>query len=237
MGRDVSKEEYGGLRPWWLPGWLPSPKKPHSGKEWGTWAFFLLIFIWALDVLWRLSITYWYLALPALAVIGFGAERYWRSLWAAEQERRERVTSYSLTFEQMRDMHWRDFEIAVMRLMRRDGIAAEHTGKAGDFSVDVTGYDPVLGERWIVQVKHYGPKNKVKSDDVQKVAGAAWPIYQARKMLVVTTSGYTRDACTFSAKAGIHLIGKADLTRWATDGVHLHDVLGITPDARYGTAG
>ncbi|WP_170180856.1 restriction endonuclease [Actinomadura pelletieri] len=195
----------------------------------------LVVLMWVLAFLWRLSIAYWYLSLPVLAGVAFGADRYWRSLWAAELERRERVTSYSLTFDEMRDMHWRDFEIAVVHLMRRDGIAAEHTGKAGDFSGDVVGDDAVLGERWIVQVKHYGPNNKVKSEDVQKVAGAAWHIYQARLMLVVTTSGFTRDAVAFSAKAGIHLIGKAALVRWASDGVHLHELLGIKADARHGT--
>ncbi|TMQ91196.1 restriction endonuclease [Actinomadura soli] len=88
----------------------------------------------------------------------------------------------------------------------------------------------------MVQVKHYNSNNKVKSYDVQKVAGAAWHIYQARLKLVVTTRGYTRDARTFSAKAGIHLVDKVALIRWATDGIHLHDVLGITADARYRTA-
>ncbi|XVQ07422.1 restriction endonuclease [Spirillospora sp. CA-255316] len=236
MSRDPSEKEYRGLRPWWLPDWLELRRRPHSAEGWAAWALLLLALIWLVGYLWRLSITYWYLALPALALIAFGADRYWRSLWAAELERRERVTSYSLTFDQIRDMHWRDFEIAIVHLMRRDGIAAEHTGKTGDFSGDVIGHDAVLGERWMVQVKHYNPNNKVKSDDVQKVAGAAWHIYQARMKLVVTTSGYTRDARTFSAKAGIHLIDKAALVRWATDGIHLHDVLGITASAGYGTA-
>ncbi|WP_187437891.1 restriction endonuclease [Actinomadura decatromicini] len=195
-----------------------------------------MISIWLLAFLWRLSVAYWYLSLPALGLIAVGADRYWRSLWAAELERRERVASYSLTFDQMSDMHWREFELAVAHLMRRDGISAEHTGKTGDFSGDVVGFDAALGERWMVQVKHYGPNNKVRSDDVQKVAGAAWHVYQARLTLVVTTSGYTRDALAFSAKAGIHLIDKAALVRWATDGIHLHEVLGITAKADYGTA-
>ncbi|QXJ23814.1 restriction endonuclease [Actinomadura graeca] len=212
------------------------PRRPRGASGWAAWALLPLALIWLLRLLWSASITYWYLALPALAVIAFGADRYWRSLWAAELERRQRVTSYSLTFDEMRDMHWRDFEIAIVHLMRRDGIAAEHTGKAGDFSGDVIGYDPALGERWMVQVKHYNPNNKVKSDDVQKVAGAAWHIYEARLKLVVTTSGYTRDALAFSAKAQIHLIDKAALIRWATDGVHLHDVLGIAADTHYGAA-
>lgn len=236
MRRDLSAEEYSALRPWWLPGGLGWLRRPRGAKEWAACALLLVALIWLLVLLWRLSVAYWYLSLPVLAVIAFGADRYWRSLWAAELQRRERVASYSLTFEQMRDMHWRDFEIAIANLMRRDGIAAEHTGRAGDFSGDVVGYDSVLGERWMVQVKHYGPTNKVKSDDVQKVAGAAWHIYQARLTLVVTTSGYTRDALTFSAKAGIHLIDKAALIRWATDGVHLHEVLGVTADIDYGTA-
>lgn len=236
MGQDRSIEEYRAFRPWWLPGWLQLPRRPRGAGGWAAWALLLLALIALLAFLWRLSVAYWYLSLPTVAVLAFGADRYWRSLWAAELKRRERVSSYSLTFEQMRDMHWRDFEIAIAHLMLRDGIAAEHTGKAGDFSGDVVGYDALLGERWIVQVKHYNPKNKVKSDDVQKVAGAAWPIYQARMKLVVTTSGYTRDALAFSAKAGIHLIDKAALIRWATDGVHLHDVLGITADTRYGKA-
>ncbi|WP_141585500.1 restriction endonuclease [Actinomadura sp. WMMA1423] len=225
-------EEFGNVRPWWLPGWFEFPTRPRSPQGWALWVILALALVWVLLFLWRLSTTYWYLALPALAVIAFGTDRYWRSLWAAEQERRERIRSFSLTFEQMRDMHWREFELAVVHLMVRDGIPAEHNGKAGDFSGDVIAYDAVLGERWMVQVKHYGPNNKVKSDDVQKVAGAAWHIYQARLKLVVTTSGYTRDARTFSAKAGIHLIDKAALIRWATDGVHLHDVLGITPSTR-----
>ncbi len=236
MGHDWSTEEYGALRPWWLPGWVAFPRRPRSVEGWAVCVLLLLALIALLAYLWHLSITYWYLSLPALALLAFASDRYWRSLWTAEQERRERVSSYSLTFAQMRDMHWRDFEIAITRLMRRDGVDAEHTGRTGDFSGDVIGYDAALGERWIVQVKHYNPNNKVKSDDVQKVAGAAWPIYQARMMLVVTTSGYTRDALAFSAKAGIHLIDKAALIRWATDGVHLHDVLGITADARYGNA-
>ncbi|MGI5200704.1 restriction endonuclease [Spirillospora sp. CA-108201] len=225
-------EEYGNTRPWWLPGWFALPRSPRSAQGWALWAVLSLALVWFLVFLWRLSIAYWYLSLPALAVIAFGAERYWRTLWAAEQVRQERIRSYSLTFEQMRDMHWRDFEIAVVRLMLRDGIAAEHNGRAGDFSGDVIGYDAALGERWMVQVKHYNPKNKVKSDDVQKVAGAAWHIYQARLKLVVTTSGYTRDARAFSTKAGIHLIDKPALIRWATDGIHLYDVLGITPRPR-----
>jgi len=237
MGRDRSLEEYGDGRPWWLPGWLRLPERPRNAQGWALWAVALIVVVYCLLLLWRLAVAYWYLALPVVAGIAFVADRYWRSLWEAEQERRRRIASYSLTFDEMRAMHWREFELAVVRLMLRDGIAAKHTGKTGDFSGDVVGYDAALDETWMVQVKHYGPNTKVKSEDVQKVAGAAWPIYQARMKLVVTTSGYTRDAVTFSEKAGIHLIDKPALIRWATDGVHLHDVLGISATSRRKAAG
>ncbi|MEV4254729.1 restriction endonuclease [Spirillospora sp. NPDC049652] len=224
-------------RPWWVPWWLRLPARPRSAEGWAAWAVGLLVLVWLLGLAWRLSVAYWYVSLPALVVIGVATDRYWRSLWAAELRRRERVASYSLTFAEMAEMHWQEFEIAVMRLLRRDGIEAEHTGRAGDFSGDVVGYDPVLNQRWMVQVKHYGPGNKVNSHDVQKVAGAAWPIYQAKLKLVVTTSDYTRDARTFSGKADIHLIDRHALIRWATDGIHLHDVLGISPGAQYQAVG
>ncbi|GAA3222119.1 restriction endonuclease [Actinocorallia longicatena] len=216
-------------RPWWVPGWLWLPSRPRSGEGWFAWVVGLAAGGWLLHAGWRLAVDRWYLALPLLALAAVGADRYWRSLWAAEQERRGRMASYSLTFEEMEAMHWREFEIAVMRLLRRDGVDAQHTGRAGDFSGDVVGHDPVLGGIWMVQVKHYAHGNRVGSHDVQKVAGAAWPIYQARLKLVVTTSGYTRDALAFSEKADIHLIDRAALIRWATDGVHLHDVLGLSP--------
>ncbi|WP_106400756.1 restriction endonuclease [Actinocorallia populi] len=230
-------EDGDGRRPWWVPWWFRPPPRPRGAEGWAAWAIGLLALVWLLRLCWRLSVEHWHVSLPVLAVAAFAADRYWRALWAAEQERRERIASYSLTFAEMEGMHWRDFELAVMHLLRRDGIEAEHTGRAGDFSGDVVGRDPALDERWMVQVKHYGPNKRVNSHDVQKVAGAAWPIYQARLKLVVTTSDYTRDARTFSGKAGIHLIDKPALIRWATDGVHLHDVLDIEPGARYETAG
>lgn len=236
MGGDRPEDD-DDRRPWWVPWWFWLPARPRSAEGWAAWAVCLLLLGWLLRACWRLSVDYWYLSLPVLAVVAFAADRYWRSLWTVEQERQERMASYSLTFTEMAEMHWQDFEVAVMHLLRRDGIDAEHTGRAGDFSGDVVGYDPALDQRWMVQVKRYGPNKRVNSHDVQKVAGAAWPIYQARLKLVVTTSGYTRDARTFSDKADIHLIDKPALIRWATDGIHLYDVLDITPDTRYETAG
>jgi len=216
-------------RPWWIPRWARLPERPRSAEGWAIWTLVALVAAWLLHRAWRWSVGHWPWALLVLAALAFAVDRYWRSLWQAELRRRDRVAAYSLTWDEITAMHWREFELAVMHLMRRDGIDAVHTGKAGDFSVDVTGDDPALGERWAVQVKHYSPTNKVGSQDAQQLAGAAEPFYGARLKLIVTTSGYTRNARIVADKTGIHLIGRQELIRWACEGVHLHDVLGVTP--------
>lgn len=80
----------------------------------------------------------------------------------------------------------------------------------------------------MVQAKPYGSNTKVTSNDVQKVAGAAWPVYQANLTLVVTTNAYTKPARNFAAISGMYLIDREDLIDWAGRGVHLYNVLGIT---------
>ncbi|MFC6930825.1 restriction endonuclease [Actinomadura yumaensis] len=181
---------------------------------------------------WRFAVAYWYVALPVLGTVWWLADRWWRRRWAVEKQRRERLAELWFPIETLDEMTWLEFEFAVRDLMRRDGVAAEHVGKPGDFSGDVIGYDAVLDGTWMVQAKHYGPKTKVKSEDVQKVAGAAKPVYQAELTLVVTTNTYTRPARDFAALCGMHLIDRDDLIEWAGRGVHLHDVLGIAREAR-----
>lgn len=147
-------------RPWWIPRWVRPPERPQSAEGWAIWTLVALVAAWLLHRAWRWSVDHWPWALLVLAALAFAVDRYWRSLWQAELRRRDRVAAYSLTWDEITAMHWREFELAVMRLMRRDGIDAVHTGKAGDFSVDVTGDDPALGERWAVQVKHYSPTTR-----------------------------------------------------------------------------
>lgn len=224
-------------RPWWIPWWFRLPERPRSTEGWAGWTVAALVMVWLLHQAWRWSVDHSLWALLVLAAVAFVADRYWRSLWRIELQRRDRIASYSLTWDEITGMHWQEFEFAVVHLMRRDGIDAAHTGKTSDFSVDVAGDDPVLGERWAVQVKHYSPTNRVGSRDAQQLAGAAEPFYRARLMLIVTTSGYTRNAQIVADKTGIHLIGRRELIRWACEGIHLYGVLGITPDTSYENAG
>jgi restriction system protein len=214
---------------WLIPDWATRMRPPRNAREWGYTGLGSLVAVMAVWLLLRQALAHPFIALAVLAGVWWLVDRWCRARWAHEKVRRERLAALSWTIGELDGMTWLNFEVAVRDLMRRDGIAAEHVGKTGDFSGDVVGLDPVLGENWMVQVKHYGPRTKVTSEDVQKVAGAAWPIYQAKLTLVVTTNTYTRDARKFAAKAGMHLIDREGLIDWAARGIHLYEVLGIAP--------
>ncbi|GGV22450.1 hypothetical protein GCM10010182_50850 [Actinomadura cremea] len=211
---------------WLVPGWIVLPR---TGTGWVYVMLGVLAIVALAKPSWRLAMEYWYFSLPGVLLAWWAADRWYRSRREAELARRARLAELSWSIDDLDAMTWLDFEFAVHDLLRRDGIEAKHVGKPGDFSGDVVGFDPVLGETWMVQAKHYGPKTKVGSHDVQKVAGAAKPVYQAGLTLVVTTNTYTKPARDFAAMAGMHLIDRTALVDWATRGLHLYDVLGITP--------
>ncbi len=227
MARDRPSPFHEHRHRWLIPDWATRIRPPRDAREWGYTGLGLLVAVLAVWLLLRQALAHPLIALAVLAGVWWLVDRWYRARWAHEKVRRERLAALSWTIGELDGMTWLNFEVAVRDLMRRDGIAAEHVGKTGDFSGDVIGLDPVLGENWMVQVKHYGPRTKVTSEDVQKVAGAAWPIYQAKLTLVVTTNTYTRDARKFAAKAGMHLIDRESLIDWAARGIHLYEVLGI----------
>lgn len=217
---------------WILPDWVYRVGLPRGAQGWFVVFLGVLVAVAVAAAAWRFAVAYWYVALPVLGAVWWLADRWWRRRWEMEKQRRERLTELWFSIEMLDEMSWLDFEYAVRDLMRRDGVAAEHVGKPGDFSGDVVGHDAVLDGTWMVQAKHYGPKTKVKSEDVQKVAGAAKPVYHADLTLVVTTNTYTKPARTFAAMSGTHLIDREALVDWAGRGVHLHDVLGLTGEVR-----
>lgn len=217
---------------WMIPGWVRRIGLPRGAGDWFVAALGTLFVVAAISVLWRRAVEHPLIALLTVTAAWWLADRWYRSRWTVEQERRDRLATLSWTLDELDEMSWQDFEFAVRDLMRRDGIAADHVGGPGDCSCDVLGFDPDLGERWMVQVKKYGPKTKVGSEDVQKVAGAAWPVYQANLTLVVTTNTFTGHAREFAALADMHLIDRERLTDWACRGIRLHDVLDISPQTR-----
>ncbi|MBX6767719.1 MAG: restriction endonuclease [Actinomadura rubrobrunea] len=216
---------------WLIPDWIGRITVPRTSEGWFLALLGGLAVIALLAMLWRLAHVYWYLALPGVALAWWMTDRWYRSRWEAEKARRARLAELSWPIEELDAMTWSEFEIAVRDLLRRDGIAAEHVGKPGDYSGDVVGSDPVLGGTWMVQVKHYGPNTKVGSQEVQRVAGAAGPVYKADLVLVVTTNTFTEPAKDFAALSGMFLIDRPALIDWASRGKHLYEVLGIDPQA------
>jgi Restriction endonuclease len=86
------------------------------------------------------------------------------------------------------------FEVATAGIFRQLGyrqIAV--VGKAGDYCVDVCGFDPT-GHSVVIQCKRYAPENKVGSREVQTFVGMAFVHHRAERGIFVTTSTFTSDA-------------------------------------------
>ncbi|WP_370468458.1 restriction endonuclease [Streptacidiphilus sp. P02-A3a] len=109
----------------------------------------------------------------------------------------------------------RQFEHALADLCRRDGCTqVTVVGGAGDLGADVLATTPD-GRRMVIQAKRYALTNKVGSPEVQKVGGTYAVVHRAQLAAVVTTSGYTRAAVDYAARAGIRLYGQWELAGWA----------------------
>jgi HJR/Mrr/RecB family endonuclease len=86
------------------------------------------------------------------------------------------------------------FEVATAGIFHQLGyrqIAV--VGKAGDYCVDVRGFDPT-GHSVVIQCKRYAPENKVGSREVQTFVGMATVHHHADRAIFVTTSTFTPNA-------------------------------------------
>lgn len=87
------------------------------------------------------------------------------------------------------------FEHAIADLALRDPAvrSAIPQGGSNDRGLDVlVGLRD--GRRILIQCKRYGPRRNVNSEDVQKTNGTYRDIHHCALAVIVTTSGYTRDA-------------------------------------------
>jgi restriction system protein len=110
----------------------------------------------------------------------------------------------------------KQFEHALADLCRRDGCTGVRVvGGAGDLGADVIATTPD-GRRMVIQAKRYAPANRVGSPEVQKVGGTYAVVHHAQLAAVVTTSGYTKAAVDYAARAGIRLYGQRELAGWAS---------------------
>lgn len=137
------------------------------------------------------------------------------------QKRQRLHEAYRLRAIRSRDaaiyhqMTARDFEEAIAFLCARDGCPeARATGKAGDLGADVIATTPD-GRRLVIQCKRYVPGNLVTGPDLQKFAGTCRTIHNADIAVLVTTSGFTKQAREMAAYAGIVLYGSDALGGWA----------------------
>ncbi|MBT2488669.1 restriction endonuclease [Streptomyces sp. ISL-96] len=120
----------------------------------------------------------------------------------------------------------RDFELAVHRLLRRDGFAATHVGKAGDKGADVIAVDR-WGRTFVVQCKRLRRDRKVGDQDVQRVNGTYRHDHGAAFAVIVTTGGFTLPALASGPGYGIHMVDRGGLEQWADLGMPLYGLLGI----------
>ncbi|MEU6477746.1 restriction endonuclease [Streptomyces sp. NPDC047017] len=118
------------------------------------------------------------------------------------------------------------FELAVCSLLRRDGLAAEHVGRAGDKGADVLVVDRSR-RRVVVQCKRLRPDRRVGDQDVQRVNGTYRHDHGAHFAVIVTTGGFTSAARASGPRYGIHLVDRDALERWADLGEPLYGILQI----------
>ncbi|MET7942924.1 restriction endonuclease [Streptomyces sp. NPDC005302] len=123
----------------------------------------------------------------------------------------------------------RGFEMAVCSLLRRDGLTAEHVGRAGDKGADVLVVDHAR-RRVVVQCKRLRPDRRVGDQDVQRVNGTYRHDHGAQFAVIVTTGGFTAAARASGPRYGIRLVDRDALERWADLGEPLYRILRVPDD-------
>jgi restriction system protein len=123
------------------------------------------------------------------------ARKYWR---------RHRLSRMGLSEVDL--LSGKDFETYLATRFRALGYKVEQTKLVGDYGADL-----VLtreGYRTVVQAKRYSKNVGIKA--VQEVLGAKAK-YKAQNAIVVTNSGYTREAVELAQSAGVELWGRERL--------------------------
>lgn len=113
------------------------------------------------------------------------------------------------------------FEQAIADLATRDEAVHSATpqGGANDRGADVLVHMHD-GRRILIQCKRYTGKNKVTSDDVQKVNGTWRDIHRCDAAVIVTTTGFTRSALETNAmlRTRLRLVDGNNLALWTHGG-------------------
>lgn len=118
-------------------------------------------------------------------------------------------------------MNWREFELHVAGLLRRDGCTdvEVYGGHGGDRGVDITART-ADGRSVAVQCKNFAPFRHVLSGEMQKFLGASKVLHQADVALYVATCAFTREALAIAAQGGVTAVHRGLLEAWSA-GVQL----------------
>ena len=103
-----------------------------------------------------------------------------------------------------------DFEPFCADLFRAHGFQAEVTPPSRDGGIDLRLWKDGLS--YVVECKCYDRSHTVGRPVVQKLRGAN-TVEGADRMMVVTTSRFTRDAVTYAQQAGVQLVDGEHLVR------------------------
>jgi HJR/Mrr/RecB family endonuclease len=96
----------------------------------------------------------------------------------------------AVTAEGIDRMGWKEFELAVIRLLKTQGFSIKrHSSSPGDQGADIIAAKK--GDRYAIQVKHY--HRKLDNTPVQE-AVAAKAVYKCNKAMVITNSHFTAGA-------------------------------------------
>ena len=127
--------------------------------------------------------------------------------------------------EYLNKLSWREFEILIYELLRKQGFGVELGPGTGDGGVDIRMLqrNPIGDILTAVQVKRYRPDRKIKLQAVQALHGAALAD-NLQSSIFVTTSDYLPSGRNFAARQNVpmKLLTSADVRRWcaqATRGI------------------
>jgi len=150
-----------------------------------------------IKLIWKVLIDLLPIFWPYLLAI-FG---YYLFLFARKYSRRYRLSRLGLS--DVDRLSGKDFETYLATRFRALGYKVEQTKLVGDYGADL-----ILmreGYRTVVQAKRYSKNVGVKA--VQEVLGAKAK-YDAQNAIVVTNSGYTKEAVELAHSAGVDLWGR-----------------------------
>jgi restriction endonuclease Mrr len=131
--------------------------------------------------------------------------------WLVEQQRQQRL-KHLKTLGDLLARTPTEFELAIADLLPSLGfVNVEHTGKAGDFGVDIQCLTR-SGRKVLVQCKQYGFGNKVSRPEVQAFMGALMH-FGAEMGLFITTSSFTHEARVLAHEHAVMAVDGEMLTQ------------------------